>query len=144
VEEARGDAGLSAENVEIVRTLIEEWNRGDVDALIARATEDFEWHPALVESVEGEAFRGHDGFREFLSGWKETWESWDLEAEELRDLGEQVLALTRVRARGRGSGLEIDQPFAHLFEFRDRQVCRGQTFFDRDEAVAFAEGRGRT
>jgi uncharacterized protein len=134
---------MTAENVEIVRALLEEWNRGDVDALVDRATEDFEWHPALVESVEGEAFRGHDGFREFLADWTSTWESWELEAEELRDLGDQVLVLTQVRAKGRGSGLELDQPFAHLFELRDGLVCRGQTFFDRGEALALAKQRAR-
>jgi hypothetical protein len=46
-----------------------------------------------------------------------------------------------VKAIGRGSGIAIDQPFAHLFELRDALICRAQTFFDRDEAIAFAEGR---
>jgi ketosteroid isomerase-like protein len=132
---------MSARNVEIVRALIDEWNRGDVEALIERATEDFAWHPVLVQSVEGRVFRGHDGFREFLSDWTSTWESWNLEAEEIRDFGDQVLVLTRVRAKGRGSGLELDQPLAHLFEFRGDLVCRAETFLDRDEAVVTAEGR---
>jgi ketosteroid isomerase-like protein len=132
---------MSARNVEIVRALIDEWNRGDVEALIERATEDFAWHPVLVQSVEGGVFRGHDGFREFLSDWTSTWESWNLEAEEIRDFGDQVLVLTRVRAKGRGSGLELDQPLAHLFEFRGDLVCRAETFLDRDEAVVTAEGR---
>jgi ketosteroid isomerase-like protein len=132
---------MSAQNVEIVRALIDEWNRGEIEAVIARATEDFEWHPVLVQSVEGRVFRGHDGFREFLSDWTTTWESWNLEAEEIRDLGDQVLVLTRVRAKGRGSGVELDQPLAHLFEFCEGLVCRAETFFDRDEAAAAAEGR---
>ena len=132
---------MSARNVEIVRALIDEWNRGEIEALIERATEDFEWHPFLVQSVEGRVFRGHDGFREFLGDWTSTWETWNLEAEEIRDFGDQVLVLTRVRAKGRGSGLELDQPLAHLFEFRAGLVCRAETFLDRDEAAAAAEGR---
>jgi uncharacterized protein len=133
---------MSGENVEVVRKVVDEWNRRDVDALIARATEDFEWHPVLVESVEGGGvFRGHDGFREFLREWNSTWETWKLEAEEIRDLGEQVLVLTRVHAKGRGSGIVLDQSAAHLFEFRDGLLCRAQTFFDRDEALAVAKGR---
>jgi ketosteroid isomerase-like protein len=124
-----------------VRKLLDEWNRGDVEALLGRASEDFEWHPLLVESVEGRIFRGHDGFREFLREWTSTWETWDLEAEEIRDLGEQVLVLTRVHAKGRGSGIVLDQSAAHLFEFRDGLLCRAQTFFDRDEASAVAKGR---
>ena len=68
-------------------------------------------------------------------------QTWNLEAEEIRDFGDQVLVLTRVRAKGRGSGLELDQPLAHLFEFRAGLVCRAETFLDRDEAAAAAERR---
>jgi ketosteroid isomerase-like protein len=132
---------VSEGRVEIVREVLQEWNRGDVEALIARATEDFEWHPVLVESLGEGAFKGHDGFRTFLADWQGTWESWNLEAEEILDFGDQVLVLTRVTAKGRGSGMEFDQRLAHLFEFREELICRGQTFLDRDEAVAVADGR---
>jgi ketosteroid isomerase-like protein len=132
---------MSAENIEVVRKVLDEWNRGDVEAVIARTSDDLEWLPVLVESVEGGGFRGHDGFREFLREWITTWETWELEAEEIREVGEQVLVLTRVHATGRGSGIGLDQSFAHLFEFREGLICRAQTFFDRDEALAVAEGR---
>jgi ketosteroid isomerase-like protein len=132
---------VTASNVDVVRDLLDEWNRGDVDALLARATEDFEWHPVLVASVEGGAYRGHDGFREFLSDWTSTWNSWNLEAEEMREFGDQVLVLTRVRAEGRGSGVELDQSLAHLFEFRGGLICRAETFLDRDKAIEVAESR---
>jgi ketosteroid isomerase-like protein len=132
---------MSSENVEIVRAGIQEWNRGDVEALLARATEDFEWHPTLVQNVEGKAFRGHAEFREFLEEWNRTWESWDLEIQELRDFGDRVLALTRVRAKGRGSGVEFNQPIAQIFDLRGGLICRGETFLDQGEAIAAAERR---
>jgi ketosteroid isomerase-like protein len=132
---------MTASNVDVVRDLLDEWNRGDVDDLLARTTEDFEWHPVLVASVEGGAYRGHDGFREFLSEWTSTWNSWNLEAEEMREFGDQVLVLTRVRAEGRGSGVELDQSLAHLFEFRGGLICRAETFLDRDKAIEVAESR---
>jgi ketosteroid isomerase-like protein len=132
---------MSASNVDTVRDVLGEWNRGDVEALIARTTEDFEWHPVLVASVEGGAYRGHDGFREFMGEWTSTWDSWNLEPEEMREYGDQVLVLTRVHARGRGSGVELDQSLAHLFEFRGGLVCRAETFLDRDRAIEVAESR---
>jgi ketosteroid isomerase-like protein len=132
---------MTASNVDVVRDLLDEWNRGDIDALLARSTEDFEWHPVLVASVEGGAYRGHDGFREFLSEWTSTWNSWNLEAEEMREFGDQVLVLTRVRAKGRGSGVELDQSLAHLFEFRGGLICRAETFLDRDKAIEVAGSR---
>jgi ketosteroid isomerase-like protein len=109
--------------------------------VIARATEDFEWRPVLAGTVEARTYQGHDSFREFLGEWSSTWESWNLEAEEMREFGDQVLVLTRVRAKGRGSGIELDEQLAHLFEFRAGLVCRAETFLDRDEAVHVAESR---
>ena len=132
---------MTEDNAAVVRELIGKWNEGDVEALLERATEDFEWHPALVGSVEGEAFRGHDGFRRFFEDWEKTWEKWDLEVQELRPVGNQVVALTRVNAKGLGSGLELNQPIAQLFELRDGLVCRGETFLDQNEAIAAAEQR---
>jgi ketosteroid isomerase-like protein len=132
---------LNADHVEIVRQVLEQWNRGEIEGLLEHTTEDLEWHPVLVASVEGAAFRGHEGFREFLTDWKGAWVSWNLEAEEFREFGDQVLVLTRVRAKGRGSGLEFDQSLAHLFEFRGDLVCRGETFLDREQAIEVAERR---
>jgi ketosteroid isomerase-like protein len=80
--------------------------------------------------------------REFFGDWANTWEKWELEPQELREVGDRVLALTRVSAKGRGSGVEFDQPIAQLFEFRGDKVCRGETFLDQAEAVAAAE-RGK-
>jgi ketosteroid isomerase-like protein len=54
-----------------------------------------------------------------------------------------VLALTRVDARGSGSGVEFNQPIAQLFELRDGLVARGQTFLDQGEAIAAAEERSK-
>jgi hypothetical protein len=46
------------DSVEIIRRTFEVLSKGGPDALLARyeefCTEDFEWHPALMGSVEGE------------------------------------------------------------------------------------------
>lgn len=132
---------MSSDRIEIINHFLGAWNQGDVDAVLEHITEDGEWHPVVV--IEREVFRGHDGFRRFIEGWMATWESWNLEVEELREYGDQLLAFTRVRAKGRGSGVELDQPMAHLFAFRGDLLRRGDSFFDRDEAVAIAESRAQ-
>jgi ketosteroid isomerase-like protein len=134
---------MSADRAEIIRDLIGDWNRGDVEAVVARGTDDFEWHPLVISSVEGEGepYRGRDGFREFFDTWMATWDTWTLEVEELREYDNQVLTLTRVHAKGRGSGVELDRAMAHLWEFRGDRICRAQSFLERDDAVAAAERR---
>jgi ketosteroid isomerase-like protein len=47
-----------------------------------------------------------------------------------------VVVVADVHARGRGSGVELDQVFAWVGEFRDGSLVRLQTFVDREEALA--------
>ena len=85
----------------------------------ARATDEFEWMPAMVATIEGEkTFRGRDGMDEFFERRGDLGE---LGRESRRDPRDRrrVLALGHVPARGRGSGLELDQEVAYVFGFRD-------------------------
>jgi ketosteroid isomerase-like protein len=135
---------MGAERPEIIREMLEsDWNSGDIDSLVERCSDDMAWHPLVVTSFEGDGkvYRGKDGFREFVEGWTNTWDTWNLKVEELRVYGDQVLALTHVHAKGLGSGVEFDQDMAHLFEFRGNEVCRGESFLHRDMAIAAAERR---
>ncbi len=128
-----------SDNVAAVKELLEAWNRGDREGIFARATDDLEWTPATVATIEGEkTFRGRDGMDEFFEQWGSTWETWDVNLDEIRDLGDEVLALGHVHARGRGSGLELDQEVAYVFGFRDGLVARGRSYLDHDEALAAA------
>jgi ketosteroid isomerase-like protein len=143
VAQARGDAGLSG-NVSAVKEILEAWNRGDREGIFARATDDLEWTPATVATIEGEkTFRGRDGMDEFFEQWGSTWETWDVEIRELRDLGDRVVVLGQVRAKGRGSGIELDQEVAYVFGFRDGLLQRGRSFLSHDEALAAAGAEER-
>jgi ketosteroid isomerase-like protein len=77
-----------------------------------------------------------EGFRDFLSAWKE----WHTEAEEYRELdGERVLVLIHVSGRGKTSGLEVGQmrqKAAQLFHVRDGKVTRFVVYFNRERALA--------
>jgi ketosteroid isomerase-like protein len=128
-------------NVAATQNLFRIWNTRDFEALLPFVADDIEWRPATMSAVEGGSFHGTEGMREFFDEWDKTWRLWEVEPCEVRDLGEQVLVLGHVHAAARGSGLELDQPVAYLFEFRDGLLQRGATFFDHDEAVAAAEAR---
>jgi ketosteroid isomerase-like protein len=132
---------MSAANVEIARAAIDAWNRGDVDAMLAKAAPEFEFVPAIATVVEGGIVRGEDAFRSFFENLGETWESFRIEPNEYRDLGDRVLALGRVQAKGRGSGLELDQPWAILLTLREGEYVRIDSFLDHNAAIAAAEDR---
>lgn len=90
--------------------------------------------------MERTSYRGPDGVRQFIEDMKGDWDVFESRAEEFCDLGDdRVLVLGTWRARGRGSGVELDfQKAAWLMHFRDGKVVRMQTFTDREKAFEAA------
>jgi ketosteroid isomerase-like protein len=112
---------MAQESIEIVRAAIDAWNRSDFDVWICAWDEQAEFHP-FARSVEGRAYHGHDGLRRFVAEMSQEWEEVCFEVDEIRGAGEQVVALGRVRARGRASGVERDVPLALVGVVRDKKV----------------------
>jgi ketosteroid isomerase-like protein len=125
---------MSRANVELARRGWDIWKGRDFDTLGEMTTEDFVFVPAIAASVEGGAVHGIEGSRRFFEGLDETWESFEIDSEEFREVGDRVQVVGRVRARGRGSGLELDQPIAMVVWFRGDKVARIQSFLDSDQA----------
>jgi ketosteroid isomerase-like protein len=126
---------MSQENVETVRKLIEAWNQRDADRWLSYATPEIEWVPAGPAAVEGAVYRGRE---EVASGIAAVWETWgvfDFREGELRDLGESVLWLGRVKMRGSASGIELDQEFAIHGVVQDGKLTRVQTFLTWQAAL---------
>lgn len=74
-----------------------------------------------------------------LHTWLSEWERWRAEADEYLEIGDHVVVLTSYFGRGRGSGVEIRQEGAHVFELRDGKVVRLEIFADRQKAIASVE-----
>src|SRR5918998_1273028 len=97
---------MSQENVEIVRAAYEAFNARDVDWLVRLAAEDCEWQP-LRAQLEGIAYRGHEGVRQFVADMDEDWETFRIDPLEFHDRQELVAVVGRVSALGH-SGVEVD------------------------------------
>ncbi|HTQ68634.1 MAG TPA: nuclear transport factor 2 family protein [Solirubrobacteraceae bacterium] len=129
---------MSQENVAIVRAAFDAYNRRDLDAQLELATEDYVLLPAVAGSVETSGIRGRDGLRRYFEMIDETWEGFRINADDVRDLGERVLAIGHTEGRGRGSGAAVDSPYAAIFDFRDGKWWRAQGYLDHDEALRAA------
>jgi ketosteroid isomerase-like protein len=136
---------MPTENIEIVRRGYEAWNRGDLRGVLELVAPDFEWEP--VEIPWSGTMRTREEFEIYLKSLARIWETFRLEPEELREVGDAVLVVVMERARGRASGVEVEQRLVHVWSFRDRQARRMRTFFSTSqalEAVRLAEdGPGR-
>ena len=127
---------MSQQNVEVVRSGIEAWNRRDGELWLSYATPEIEWIPAGPAAVERSVYRGH---AEAASGFESVWQTWEefrFEESEVRDLDGSVLCLGRVKMKGAASHVELDQEFALHFVLSDGKFVTVQAFLAWHEALA--------
>jgi uncharacterized protein len=123
-------------DIELLRELYEEWGRGDF-------SRDF-FAPDVVSHAHGIVgmVSGQNGLEEMLAAQRDWLRHWErpfrIEAEELLDAGDLVVALIRWRGRGKGSGAEIEAEGAHVWELRDGKAVRWDIYRDREQALAAA------
>ena len=129
---------MSQENVEAFKRAFEAGNRQDVEALLAEFHPDVEWHAAFPMLGGDAVYRGHEGIREFLSEVWEVLADTQLEFREIRDAGDQVVAVGHFRGRGKGSGVEAETPFAYVVDFRGGKALRVRSYLDPKEALEAA------
>jgi ketosteroid isomerase-like protein len=129
---------MSEENVELVRRALEAFPRGDMEEMLSFMDPEGEFHSAIVGGAEGNVYRGHEGFRRWYADSFESFEELRNEWTEFRDPGNRVLALGRVHARGRESGVEIDSPMGWVFTVRGGKLLKGEGFLDPEEALEAA------
>jgi ketosteroid isomerase-like protein len=129
---------MSQENIEIIRRLYRAVSGRDVPSLLELLHPDVEWTP-LLGVLEGRVYYGPEGVRHWMDDLAGDWEFFEVHYDEFRNLDDRVLVLGHWRARGRVSGVEVeDQPATWLFEFKGRKVVRLQTYTDRGEAFEAA------
>jgi ketosteroid isomerase-like protein len=125
---------MSQENVDIVWRAWEAFNRGDLDGFLADVADDaeFEEDPAFPEAG---VFRGRAEVAAYVRGFQEQMRDHRFEIEEVRDLGDNVLALLHETARGASSGIAVDQHPAFLYEFGGGRIKRVRAYLHRSEAL---------
>ena len=131
---------MSRENVEAFKRVFEAGDRRDFEAIVEALDPAVELHPAMSVLLGGEAtvYRGHEGVREYLQERGEVFAEWHHEVSEIRDLGERVVAIGRVRAQGMESGAETVSPFGYLVEFKDGKAIRIWSYMKAEEALEAA------
>ena len=119
-----------------MRQGIEAWNRHDFELGARHLATDVEWVPASPAALEQSVYHGHDEVARAFNAIWETWDVFEFEEQELRDLGESVLWLGTVHMRGGASQLTVDQEWANLLVFSGDQVIRVQGFRSWQDAFA--------
>ena len=132
---------MSEANLELARQAYARWAEGDLEGALEFSTADFEFVPAIAAGVEGGSVKGRDSVSRFFASLDETWETFRIEMDQFREVGDRVMGIGRLTAKGRGSELELDQPIYSVVWVRDGKLTRMQSFLDRDAAEAAAGER---
>jgi ketosteroid isomerase-like protein len=131
---------MSQENVEAFKRAIQAYNRRDIDAFLEEIDPEVEWHGALQALLESEAtvYRGHEGVRQWVRDIDEALADIRLELPEIRDLGDRIVAIGRLLARGKASGAETESPFGCVVEWKNGKATRLLSFLSQAEALEAA------
>src|SRR5262245_4388096 len=109
---------MSEENVEAFKRGAEAYERRDLEAVLDGLDPEVEWWglSALVEG--GDAYHGHEGFRQFWADVDTAFDEIVTAFEEVRDVGDVVLGLGRIRLRSK-QGVSVDSEYGIVIRYRD-------------------------
>jgi ketosteroid isomerase-like protein len=125
---------FDADEIEMSADVVERM----IDALLPIAADDV----VMVMQGPDDAFvaqyQGPEGIRDGWSDWLGAFERLRFELEELTEVGENVLMLGKQIGVTRHGGVEIEDPSAVVWKFRDGLLTRVEFHLDPEKAAASA------
>jgi ketosteroid isomerase-like protein len=124
---------MSQENMDVVRSHLEAWNRRDKAAYVAsfRSDAEIDWSRARAP------FRGfYRGREQQKAFWEEFWSTFEdsqLEIHNLTEAESEVVAWNTAHMWGR-DGIEVTARSALVFTIENGEITRLRLFQERAEA----------
>ena len=126
---------MSRENIELLRQGYSAFNDGSPEGFIAMLDEAFVYR-SRDELPGGGSFEGRGVFRDRLTALSEVYEEVRFKPEELIDAGDSVVVVVvRMHARGRTSGVTLEESISHVWRVRDGRALTLTVYSGRDEAL---------
>jgi ketosteroid isomerase-like protein len=118
---------------------VRAFNDHDIEGIVVLT------HPEIVielfggfADLMGDRFVGHEGVRRYYTDWFATFETMQVELEEILPAGDRAVAMTRLSATAEGSDLVVEIPGAIVYTFRDEKIVHAGFYYDRADALAAA------
>ena len=125
---------MSETDVDTLRGSYNALNEGDVDAALEALDPDAVWRES-PELPGGDEFRGREALRGFLGDFLAEWREFHQEIENVVPAGDRIAVLIHLIAVGRGSGIEADTRYAHVWTMRDGKGIRVEGHRDQEAAL---------
>lgn len=86
----------------------------------------------------GGTWHGHAGMSRFFLAMSRTWESFDMEEQEILAAGATAVVLTKVRARARVTGRELTFPILQTINVENGRIAEVRPFYWDTAAIVAA------
>jgi uncharacterized protein len=88
----------------------------------------------------GGTWRGHEGMERFFVAMSQTWESFQMVDQEFLATQGTAVVLTKVRARARATGRELEFPILQTIRVKEGRITEIHPFYWDTAAIASACG----
>ena len=126
---------MASPNEKVLGRAFAAWNARDIAALGELIDPEFEFAPHITGGFEGIEFQGIDGVERFIRMTDEAWESMHVDASEVHYNGDLIAVLGHLRARGRSSGIEVEEEVVWLCQVRHGRALRIEARSATDHAA---------
>ncbi len=136
---------MADEIVALVQRFSECWTARDLGGALecTHLEIELDWS-ASIGPLNG-TYRGREGVTRFWTEMLETWDYFQVHVEETVDCGpDSIVTANLVRARGTGSGIDVEARGAMLWEVREGKILLGRLFQSTEAALAAARQNKRS
>jgi ketosteroid isomerase-like protein len=120
---------------EQARALFPIYEEGGVEAILPLFHPDVTWM-APPEWMDQPVYCGHRGLRDLDAVWRANFDEFGLDLEEIRSIGERVIALMHMHGRIKGSDQQVEQRVSWVIDFDDEaRVTHLCAYFSWEEAL---------
>jgi ketosteroid isomerase-like protein len=122
---------MSQENVEIVRQALESFVAGKI--IWETMDEEIEVHDHDI--LDAGQYRGHPGFTRWVEDWGAGLPVISLELQEFIDAGDAVVAVFLLKAKARGSSVDVERQDGIVYRLRNRKIIRLDYYNSKRQAL---------
>jgi steroid delta-isomerase-like uncharacterized protein len=132
-----------AENADLIRSLLEAWNRRDFDYASERTAPD----AVLVDIGSGATYRGREGGRQYNTAWADAFPDGQITIDRIIEAGDVVVAEYTGRGTHTGplvtpggtipaTGRTLTLHLCDVTEIKDGMVVKQHAYFDSGSLLA--------
>jgi ketosteroid isomerase-like protein len=123
-------------NVEVVRRMLDAFNRDDVEAVVPAFDDDCEiLEPPEMPDSPAVGYRGHTGVRDWMGNLRGVTDA-RFEARRIEPNGDRLLCELASTGLGQASGVPVEWMTYAVVEMRKVKITRIRVFLNEAEALA--------